>query len=278
MQRKILLIVATVVAAFLLCAGQVSAATANAAENKFIRALYTHLRLDYDANANACTYRGIDCDDDRFNAVPIRAFIEIDLKDRNVEAVGLPNVDDAGLRIYKIQLGGNRRLTGNLRDSWAKLTLLEEIDLSGSGFYGRIPDSWNGMDSIKEIDLSNCFFCYEMPDWHFKSMPRLREINLSRNQLFRFSSAFGSFSASTILQKVNLVNNELCGCSPSSWASNLLKNAAEQGKPGSTSAGCTGKDCTRGPSKCRTDGAAGTTSTICMALVMTIAAAVAMVA
>lgn len=224
MQRKILLTVATV-AASLLCVSQASAAaTANAAENKFIKGVFRHFDVDHDVNADVCTYRYCRCDEDHLNAG--KAFIHIELQNRGINVMNLTNVDATGLRIYKIDLSGNYALSGNLADSWDRLDLLEELNMNGRGFFGQIP-VWSLMKSIRKIDLGNCYLCYDMPNWRFAVMPLLEELSLASNQLVHFSESFGTFSASTALTSVNLGDNKFCACSPDTWTSVLLKAAAE---------------------------------------------------
>lgn len=250
MQRKTAQLLA--LAAVLLLSGQV---WAGVNEERFIRDLYTAVGKSHDSSADPCTYDGITCVSGR--DVPNEMSYKIDLNNQGLSSNRLPDARGSSLTVYEINLSGNRGIRGQLPDSWANLQYLQTLVMAGTGVYGAIPDSWNSMRRLEKVDLSNCFLCYNIPNWSFDSMPSLREVDFSRNQLGHYSSAFGTFSASTTLTSVSLVSNQLCGCIPNTWTSAVLRNAAQASNPNALSSDCFNSNrCSNANSQCRTSGGA----------------------
>ncbi|KAF3338994.1 LRR receptor-like serine/threonine-protein kinase FLS2 [Carex littledalei] len=112
--------------------------------------------------------------------------------------------------------------SGRLPASFANLTALEHLDLSGNAFYGRIPRSLFTLPSLKTLVLASNSFAGSIPKLVAKSSS-LQKLDLSRNLLTgTVPQSLGSLSS---LTTVDLSYNRLTGSIPGSLLPNLVELA-----------------------------------------------------
>ncbi|ORC78967.1 putative surface antigen [Trypanosoma theileri] len=184
----------------------------------FLRALAVALSLEWEGR-EYCKWEGVICPEHSNEG------IRVDLSFR--ELVGeLPSLYDvrAPVLVDSLILSGNKNIRGRFPEFWGeKLSLLREIDLSGTSLYGEIPDEWRRMEYIEKIRVSNIMACQGLPRWNGKTLHHLREVDFSYNG---FRGTLQDEWSSLNLQSLNITGNSFCGCIPSSWKDVELLNSA----------------------------------------------------
>ncbi|KAM0029532.1 putative protein kinase RLK-Pelle-LRR-XI-1 family [Helianthus debilis subsp. tardiflorus] len=105
---------------------------------------------------------------------------------------------------------------GNIPDSFANLTQLEQLDLSGNSFSGDLPDSFTNLICLKTLYLSRNSFSGNLPVW-LTNLTHLQCLYLSYNN---FSGELPvSLANLTHLEFLYLSNNKLIGPIPPSYGS-----------------------------------------------------------
>jgi len=124
--------------------------------------------------------------------------------------------------LERLVLVGNE-LSGDLPAEFGQLKALKELEISDNNWIGTLPSDWSGMTALEALFLVNSKHesaGISGPLIPFASMPNLRELHLSQNQLTgTIPSTFLSGvddKSSTI--NVRLDQNHLAGTVPSSLA------------------------------------------------------------
>ncbi len=131
-----------------------------------------------------------------------------------------------------LRLGQNRFSQNSLPDSLGNLTNLRVLNMSGDSLTGAIPRSLARMTNLQECDLSNNLLQDSVPQF-FTNLASMRVLRLNGNRLVgTIPSGFGattlaaalakftqSANATPLLEELNFADNQLTGAIPPSIGS-----------------------------------------------------------
>ena len=120
----------------------------------------------------------------------------------------------------------NNLFTGSISSEVSKMAALQEIYLAGNQLTGHIPPELAGLQSISRIDLELNYLSGNLPT-QLNSLTTLRTLWLKgQKSKKKLSGPIVSFAASTVLNSIDLSDNDFSGTIPDDFMANAGEAAA----------------------------------------------------
>ncbi|KAE8678694.1 putative LRR receptor-like serine/threonine-protein kinase [Hibiscus syriacus] len=195
--------------------------------------------MSCNSSSAACSWKGVQCDAKRENVIALKAsslgltglmpdstigklnkLQSLDLSNNKITA--LPS-DLWSLGSLKILNLSSNRISGSLPNNIGNFGMLEVVDLSdnnfsgemptaissllslqtlklaGNGFEGSIPTGILSCRSLVSLDLSSNHLNGSLPDGFAAAFPKLRTLNIARNEIYGNSTEFAAMKSLTSL-------------------------------------------------------------------------------
>ncbi|EPY17551.1 surface antigen protein [Angomonas deanei] len=167
------------------------------------------------AGDNHCQWRGVSC---RPNGG-----VQVDVSSFDLAGTLPVSFSSTGpVLLTSVSFSNNPNLIGFLPDSLdTQLPFLQSINLDYTGLFGPIP-SWTKFRFLETFSVVGARLCQGLPFWTASDFPILRTVLLSSNNL---KGPLAAGWSGLELERLDLEGNHFCGCIPSSWDSQVLKDA-----------------------------------------------------
>ncbi|KAK8641060.1 hypothetical protein V6N13_010490 [Hibiscus sabdariffa] len=224
----------------------------------FLKKMGSNSSLSYNFSGSVCSWEGVHCDTKRENVIGLKAsglglsglmpdttvakltqLQSLDLSNNKITALPsdlwslgslkrlnlssnqisgfLPsNIGNFG-QLEVIDLSGNN-FSGEIPAAISSLASLQVLKLSGNGFEWSIPTGILNCQSLVSLDLSLNRLNGSLPDGFGAAFPKLKSLNLARNEIYGHVSDFAEMKSLTSL---NISGNLFKGSVPSVFQGQL---------------------------------------------------------